>query len=60
MIGAELERPLKIWDCFGRAPLPRGQKAEVVPGIGQRVRITGPQFGRALELFSSQAKLLLF
>jgi len=33
MIGTQLERLLKVADRFGWAPVPRGQQAEVVPGI---------------------------
>ena len=41
MIGIELERFLEIRNRICGAPFARGQKAEVVPGVGQGVRIAG-------------------
>ena len=49
MIGAQLERLLKIADRFSGASFARCQLAEVVPGIRQSVGITRAKFERALK-----------
>ncbi len=59
MIGAELERLLKIADCFSGPPFARGQQAEVVPGICQSVGIARTKFERAFKALPGFCRLLL-
>ena len=59
VIGIELERLLEVWNRFGCVPFPRGQQAEIVPGVGHSVGITGLKFGRALEALPRLAGFLL-
>src|SRR5580704_939406 len=55
----QLQRPLKTLDRIGGARLTRGDDAEVIPRVGQRVRIIRCQLHHTLESFASSGVLIL-
>src|SRR5437762_11646458 len=57
--GVQLECFLKVRNRFRGSPFPRGQKAEIVPGVWQSVGIARMKFDRALKSLPRFTRLLL-
>src|SRR4029077_11254442 len=60
VIGIPLKSLLKVADGLRGMPIARGEKAKVVPGVGQRVGIARAEFHLALEAFPRLLALILF
>src|SRR2546422_4433909 len=60
VIGTQLEGLLKVRNSFGGVSLPRGEKAEVVPGVRQSFGIARMKFDGASKTLPRFSGLLLF
>ena len=59
VIRTQAQRLLKVLRGFRHASFPRGKQAEIVPGVGRSIRVTGGQLEGTLETLTRRSVLFL-